>query len=76
MKLRAALMLVLTVSAGSGASHARPLPAPAAAAAIYWTCPAGFNLERNGASLVRCRKPASEDITYPKQQIAINQGKP
>jgi hypothetical protein len=55
--------------AGSPSTHGK-------AAATYWKCADGFNFERNGAAQVRCRKPGSEEISYPNQPIQINKGKP
>jgi hypothetical protein len=77
-RVRVALIVLGSAAIAGVATHARSASthAPAKPAATYWKCADGFHFERNGAAQVRCRKPTTEEISYPTQPIQINQGKP
>ena len=76
-RVRIAALVLGSAALLAAAAHARSSARlNGQSAATFWKCADGFNFERNGASQVRCRKPGSEDITYPTTQIQINQGKP
>lgn len=56
-----AALICIVASASAEYARAHASAARNGDAATYWKCPAGYNLELNGVTLVRCRKPANTE---------------